>query len=221
MSLVITTMMRKIKTKNNILIVRNIFRKGYMKTLLRILFAGLFALYLTTANAQTNQSNMLSTMSDKTTSTNYYFARPNDITIVVNVMGFILKPGRYEIASSIDLLDLISLALGPTADGSLSKVKIIRILKDGEKTLRQDIQIDQKILSVFLKEEVKKTRKEIRLDLDNLSTVRPEDLQLMPGDVIYVDCTAWSSIRDVFGVVGSAALITVAITQIIYNSRNK
>lgn len=190
-----------------------------MKTFFSILFIGLFAFYLTSAYAQTNQSNMLSTMSDRTTSTNYYFARPNDITIVVNVMGFVQKPGRYEIASSIDLVNLIALAGGPTSDGSLSKVKIIRILKDGEKALRQDIQIDQKILSVFLKEEAKKTRKEIQLDLDNLSTVRPEDLELVPGDIVYIDRTAWSSVRDVFGVVVSAAMITTAIAEIIYAAR--
>ena len=194
-------------------------RKGYMKTYLGIIFAGLFVFRLTTATAQTNQSNLLSTMSDKTTSTNFYFARPNDITIVVNVMGFVQRPGRYEIASSIDLLDLISLAGGPTSDGSLNKVKIIRFLKDGEKTVRQDVQMDQKILSVFLKEEVKKTRKEIRLDLDNLSTVRPEDLQLMPGDMVYVDCTSWSTFRDAFGVVVSAAIITSAIANVIYATR--
>ena len=159
-----------------------------MKTYFGIICAGLVTFCLTTASAQSNQSSMLSTMSDKTTSTNYYFARPNDITIVVNVMGYVQKPGRYEIASSIDLIDLIALAGGPSADGSLSKVKIIRILKDGEKTVRQDIQLDQKILSTFLKEDVKRTRREIRLDLDNLSTVRPEDLQLMPGDMVIIDC---------------------------------
>jgi SLBB domain len=217
----ITTTMEK--NKNNIIFsIRIMFRKGSMKTFYDIIFAALCASCLTIANAQTGQSSMFSTMSDKTTSTNYYFARPNDITIIVNVMGNVQKPGRYEIASSIDLLDLISLAGGPTADGSLGDVKIIRILKDGEKTARQDVQMNQKILLAFLKkEQVKMTRKEIKLDLDNLSTVRPEDLQLIPGDVVYIDRTSWSNIRDAFGVVVSAALITTAVSQIILVARNK
>jgi protein involved in polysaccharide export with SLBB domain len=160
---------------------------------------------LTAVHAQENSSSLLSATSERTTSTNYYFARPNDITMIVNVMGFVQRPGRYEIASSIDLMNLISLAGGPTADGSLSKVKIVRIIKDGEKTVRQDIQPDQKTLSVFLKEEAKITRREIQLDLDNLSTVRPEDLQLIPGDIVFIDRTTWSTVRDVFGVVQSAA----------------
>ena len=221
MNLAITTTMEK--NKNNIILcIRIMVRRGYMKTVFNIIFVALFTFCLTIADAQTSQSSMFSAMSDKTTSTNYYFARPNDITIVVNVMGNVQKPGRYEIASSIDLLDLISLAGGPTSDGSLSDVKIVRILKDGEKTSRQDVQIDQKILLAFLKkEQVKMTRKEIKLDLDNLSTVRPEDLQLMPGDMIYIDRTSWSNIRDAFGVVVSAALITTAISQIIITARNK
>ena len=101
-----------------------------MKTFCSSTLAGLFLLCLTVVHAQENQSSLLSATSEKTTSTNYYYARPNDLTLIVNVMGFVQRPGRYEIASSIDLMNLISLAGGPTTDGSLSKVKIIRITKD-------------------------------------------------------------------------------------------
>jgi len=170
---------------------------------------------LTVVHAQENTNSFLSTASAGSTSTNYYFARPNDITLIVNVMGFVQRPGRYEIASSIDLMNLIALAGGPTADGSLSKVKIIRITKDGEKTERQDVQPDQKTLSSFLKEEVKITREEIRLDLQNLSTVRPEDLHMSPGDIVYIDRTAWSTVRDVLSVVVSTTLLTYTVVQII------
>jgi protein involved in polysaccharide export with SLBB domain len=183
-----------------------------MKLFCRVAFAGFLMFCLTAMYAQENSSNLLSATSEKTTSTNYYFARPNDLTVIVNVMGFVQRPGRYEIASSIDLMNLIALAGGPTTDGSLSKVKIIRIIKDGEKTVRQDVQPDQKTLSSFLKEEVKTTRQEIQLDLENLSTVRPEDLQLLPGDIVFVDRTTWSTARDVFSVVLSAAIIMEAIS---------
>ena len=195
--------------------------KDYMETFSRIKLIGLLILTFTTAKSQVDQSSMLSTTSERATSTNYFYARTNDFTIIVNVMGFVQKPGRYEIANSIDLLNLISLAGGPTADGSLDKVRIIRIIKDGEKTARRDIKADQSNLSVFLPEEVKITRQEIQLSLDNLSTIGPEDLQLMPGDVIFVDRTTWSTIRDAFGVVVSAAIITTAVSQIISVARNK
>lgn len=192
-----------------------------MKTFYSSMLAGLLLLCLTTANAQSDQSSLISTGSTGTLSTNYYFARPNEITMVVSVIGFVQRPGRYEIASSIDIMNLLSLAGGPTTDGSLSRVKIIRIVKDGEKTVRQDIQPDQKTLSAFLKEDAKITRREIFLDLQNLSTARPEDLQMMPGDIVIIDRTAWSTIRDVFTVVGSAAIISLTVTQIIDISRRR
>jgi protein involved in polysaccharide export with SLBB domain len=110
-------------------------------------------------------------------------------------------------------MNLIALAGGPTADGSLSKMKIIRIIKDGEKTLREEIQPDQKTLSAFIKkEEAKVTREEIRLDLENISTVKPEDLQLQPGDIVYMDRTTWSTARDIFTVVVSTAIIVQAVS---------
>ena len=191
-----------------------------MKTIYRSTLAGLLLLCFATVNAQIDQNTLFSTTGQGTTSTNYTFSRANDLTIIVSVMGFVQRPGRYEIATSIDLMNLISLAGGPTSDGSLSKVKIIRILKDGEKTTRQDVQTDQRTLSSFLKEEVKMTRREILIDLDNLSTVRPEDLQLMPGDIVFLDRTTWSTVRDVFGVVATAVFVTSAITQII-NATNR
>jgi hypothetical protein len=190
-----------------------------MRTSCRIALAGLLLFCLTAAEAQIQTGDLLSGTSEKTMNTNYYFARPNELTIIVNVVGFVQRPGRYEIASTIDLMNLISLAGGPTPDGALSKVKIIRFLKEGEKNIRQDTQQAQINLSVFLKEKPKLTRREIQLNLDNLSIMRAEDLQLMPGDVVIVDQTAWSVVRDAFGVVVSVAVLTTAIMQIITSTR--
>jgi hypothetical protein len=147
--------------------------------------------------SQMNVGSLLSATSDKITSTNYYFARPNDLTIIVNVVGFVQRPGRYEIASSIDLVNLLSLAGGPTSDGALNKVKITRIIKEGEKV----------------------SRKELRYDLEDLTALRSEDLGLMPGDVISMDRTTWSQFRDGFSVVVSGAIIATAISQVIIATR--
>ena len=158
-----------------------------------LFFAACLILCLTDAHAQVNPNSFLSATSVGETSTNYYFARPNDLTLIVNVVGFVQRPGRYEIASSIDLINLISLAGGPTPDGSLSKVTIIRLEGKGEKT----------------------TRREIHVDLDDLSVVKQEDLQLAPGDLILVNRTNWAKFRDAFEVVVEASAITIAVTQII------
>jgi len=164
-----------------------------MSRFCRVVFAGCLMLCLSDAKGQINPNSFLSATSVGTTSTNFYFARPNDLTIIVNVVGFVQRPGRYEIASSIDLINLISLAGGPTPDGSLSKVSIIRIDGKGEKT----------------------TRREIHVDLDDLSVVKQEDLQLAPGDLILVNRTNWAKFRDAFEVVVEASAITIAVTQII------
>ncbi len=164
-----------------------------MRKFCSVVFAGCLMLCLTDAKAQVNPSSFLSATSVGTTSTNFYFARPNDLTIIVNVIGFVERPGRYEIASSIDLINLISLAGGPTPDGSLSKVNIIRIDGKGEKT----------------------TRREIHVDLEDLSTVKQEDLQLAPGDIILVNRTNWSKFRDAFEVVVEASAVTIAVTQVL------
>ena len=190
-----------------------------MKLFCRVACAGFLMFCLTVVHAQENSSSLLSTTSERTTSTNYYFARPNEITIIVNVVGFVQKPGRYEIASSIDLIGLISLAGGPTADGSLSKLKITRIVKEAKRTARQDLQSDQKTRSVFLRERPKLLCEEFVVDLEDLSSVQPEDLQLMPGDIISVDRTGWSTVKDVFGIVIPAAVITTAVAEVIWATK--
>jgi SLBB domain len=147
----------------------------------------------TVADAQVNERALLSATSEKTTSTNYYYARPNDLTIIVNVVGSVQRPGRYEIATSIDLVNLIALAGGPTSDGTMSEVTVTR-LTDVAGVIRT---------------------KQIHLDLEQFTRLRTEDLVLAPGDIIHVDRTSWSTFRDIFGVVVSAAIITTAVAEVI------
>lgn len=149
------------------------------------------------ADAQVNASSLLSATSERVTSTNYYYARPNDLTIIVNVVGFVQRPGRYEIASTIDLVNLLSLAGGATPDGTLSKVTITRIAKEGENI----------------------TAKEIHLDLEEFSGIKAEDLVLSPGDMIRVDRNSWAVFRDVFGTVTTLVSIASTIALVIYYAR--
>jgi hypothetical protein len=149
------------------------------------------------AEAQINANALLSATSERTTSTNYYYARPNDLTIIVNVVGFVQRPGRYEIATSIDLMNLLSLAGGPTPDGTLSKVTVTRMMKVGEVI----------------------HPKELHFDLEEITKLKADDLVLAPGDIVNVDRTSWSVFRDAFGVVVSAAVITSAVAQVIWASR--
>jgi len=164
---------------------------------LSVFLLAVFAASVSTGWAQFDQSALLSATSVNTTTSNYYFAKPNELTIIVNVMGFVQKPGRYEISSTIDLMNLLSLAGGPTPDGGLNDVKITRIVNAGS-TLE---------------------RKEFRLNLENLPKVSSSELVLHPGDIIEVERTGWSKFRDVFGIVLSAAVLTSTVVTIINLTR--
>jgi hypothetical protein len=150
------------------------------------------------AFSQIDQSSLLSATSVSTTTSNFYFAKPNELTIIVNVLGFVQRPGRYEISSTIDLVNLLSLAGGPTPDGSLSGVKVTRLVNTGGRL----------------------ERKEIRMDLDQLTKVSSAELVLQPGDIIEIERTGWSTFRDVFSVVISAAVLTSAVASVITLTRN-
>ena len=153
-----------------------------------LLFAPLFV--LPSSLAQVRQEGTLS-------ASNYYFAKPNELTIIVNVMGFVQRPGRYEISNTIDVVNLMALAGGATPDGALNDVKITRITEtEGRIRLR-----------------------EIHLNLEDISRLIYNDLRLQPGDIIQVDRTGWSSFRDTFTVVVGAAIITGAVAQVIYATK--
>jgi protein involved in polysaccharide export with SLBB domain len=146
------------------------------------------------SRAQVDQQSVVSTMSGTTTTTNYSFARPNELTIIVSVIGYVQRPGRYEIARSIDLVNLLALAGGTSAEGSASTVKITR---------RSEVDGRVRMHDVFM-------------DLENLSSIRPEDLALQPGDVIQVSRAGWMTARDIFNVVVSLAIIAGAVADVIW-----
>ena len=41
----------------------------------------------------------------------------------------------------------------------------------------------------------------------------------MPGDIISVDRTGWSTVKDVFGVIIPAAVITGAVAEVIWATK--
>lgn len=126
--------------------------------------------------------------------TNYYFAKPSELTITVDVLGAVLRPGRYEISNKVNLVNLLALAGGTATDGSLNEVRITRLIET-----EGGVKVS-----------------ELKVNLDEISHVSPDELVLHPGDVIQVDRTGWSTFRDVFSAVVSLAIITSAVAQVIY-----
>lgn len=154
-------------------------------------------LLVSSAFSQPERAGFVSTSSLNLTITNYYFAKPNEMTIVVTVIGEVQRPGRYEISKTIDLINLLGLAGGANSEGTLGDVTVTRLIEqDG-----------------FVK------RKELHLNLNSLVAVTPTDLAVSPGDIVSVGHSTWATVRDIFLVAGSAALITTAVTQVILVSR--
>lgn len=157
----------------------------------------LLLLLVSSAFSQPERAGFVSASSLNLTTTNYYFAKPNEMTIVVTVMGEVQRPGRYEISKSIDLINLLGLAGGANSDGTLGDVTVTRLIEQGG----------------YIK------RNELHLDLASLANVTSADLAVSPGDIISVGHSTWATVRDIFIVAGSAALITTAVTQIILVTR--
>jgi hypothetical protein len=172
-----------------------------MVTVLRrrllLVCGGLLMLFPGFLSAQVTSEGLVSTMGGTSTLTNYSFAHPNDVTIIVNVIGAVARPGRYEIAKSIDLVNLVSLAGGPNAEGTSSTIKITRRTEVDGKVRFADFQVD----------------------MDDLSQVPPSHLILQPGDVIQVSRSGWMTVRDVFNVFVSSAIIVGAIAQVVYATK--
>ena len=149
------------------------------------------------AFAQTSQSGLAPTLPSASAASYYYIAKPGELTMQVNVWGFVKNPGRYEVPSSTDLIQLLSFAGGPIQYAKLDEVKLTRlILNDSTGAKREFV-----------------------LNLEHLDKLNQSSLVLYPGDTIFIDHTAWLTIRDVFSVVTTAAIITSAVAQLILVSK--
>jgi protein involved in polysaccharide export with SLBB domain len=145
-------------------------------------------------HGQTIEGGMATTLPTASAASYYYVAKPGEFTIQVNVWGDVQKPGRYEVARSTDLVQLLSYAGGPTREANLSDVRVTR----------------------FLSTETGVQRTSFTVNLDDFVKVDQTKLVLHPGDAVFVDYVTRLNIRDVFAVVTTAALVTAAVAQMIY-----
>jgi len=153
----------------------------------------LVAFLTTSLYSQSVQSGLAPPLPTASAASYYYIAKPGELTMQVNVWGFVRNPGRYEVTSSTDLIQLLSFAGGPIEYAKLDEVKITRIVRNDSLV----------------------TKREIVLDLERLDKIEDSKLVLNPGDTIFIGHTSWLTIRDAFSVITTAAIITSAIAQII------
>jgi protein involved in polysaccharide export with SLBB domain len=126
----------------------------------------------------------------------YYISKPGEITMPINLWGYVRNPGRYEVPISTDLIQLLSYAGGPLAEADLGSVKIAR-------TVRRD--------------DVVRTV-EYTINLNRLDKLDEKARDLEPGDTIFMPAPSFT-FRDLFNVLTTAAIITAALANAVIAAR--
>jgi hypothetical protein len=127
----------------------------------------------------------------------YFISKPGEITMSVNLWGYVRSPGRYEVPISTDLVQLISYAGGPLVDADLASVKISRVVRreDGIRTV------------------------EFMVNLRHLDKLDDKARGLEPGDTIFVDSPGFVW-RDVFNILTTVAIILASIANAVIATRS-
>ena len=156
----------------------------------------LFALFLLCSSvtfAQFDQQGL--SISPQAGASNFRFAEPNELTIVVSIMGSVQNPGRYEVSLNINLLDLIALAGGWTELADETDITLTRLVHS----------------STGLE------RKELRFDFSDLAAVKDNQLGLQQGDIVFVPASSALTFDDILRYV-TALLVTVTAAITIANN---
>jgi len=126
----------------------------------------------------------------------YFISKPGEITMSVNLWGYVRNPGRYEVPISTDLVQLLSYAGGPLREANLGSVRIARAVR------REDA-----IRTV-----------EYTVNLDRFDKLDEKARDIEPGDTIFIEAPAisWS---DVFNILTTLAIITAAVSNAVIAAR--
>lgn len=130
----------------------------------------------------------------------YNYSEEGGYSIDVNLWGFVGSPGRYKVPSSITLIQLISLAGGPSDRARLSDVRILH-----------DLTVDSTIvepINVFNLEEYQQTAD---------SSLNP---MLIDGDTVIVPGDALNVFREILGIFRDIALVVGTLIGLILAFKN-
>jgi hypothetical protein len=120
----------------------------------------------------------------------YYISKPGEITMPINMWGYVRNPGRYEVPISTDLVQLVSYAGGPLADADLGSVRIARVVR------REDM-----IRTV-----------EYTVNLDRLDKLDEKARDLEPGDTVFIERAPFN-VGTLFNLITTLAIITASIAN--------
>ncbi len=169
------------------------------KNLTLVLAGALFiSLFLSLPAVAQLESGIGASLTGASSAAYYYISKPGEITMPVNLWGYVKNPGRYEVPISTDLIQLVSYAGGPLADADMGSVKITRVVR------REDA--------------IRKV--EYSVNLNHLDKLDDKALNLEPGDTIYIESVSFK-VADVFNFITTAAIITASIANVISVTRTR
>ncbi|MCX6640979.1 MAG: SLBB domain-containing protein [bacterium] len=130
----------------------------------------LFSAALTTKAAEEPPITTISKYGES--AARYIIGDENQLMMIINVWGRVVKPGQYVVPTDTDLITLISVAGGPADKSRLDNVKLVRGASSGSEVI--DVNI----------------RKYLKTgDRNLIPTLKPEDTIIVSGSVWYLFST--------------------------------
>lgn len=134
----------------------------------------------------------------------YLLTEEQKLQIIVHIWGEVNKPGQYIVPDGTNVLELISLAGGPTEYSNLSSVKLTREYFEAE----TDYSGEESFGASGMKEPLRK--KEIyKINLNrHLDKTEWEHIHVLkPGDVVKVNRNNWYRFQILIRVIYQVAII--------------
>ncbi len=157
-----------------------------MRLKFQVLFSLCFITVVTSSLSAQDLFNLQSAPVGSNAPSYYYLGGNNGLTIGVNLWGFVWHPGRYEVPSSTDIVQLISLGGGPLEHAQLDEVKIVRQIMQPDSSFKTEV---------------------IPVDLKSFQATGEKTPLLLPGDTIIVPGSSFNAIEEILGVFRDVALI--------------
>jgi hypothetical protein len=160
-----------------------------------------FALFLVTVAAGAQIFAQVSTQTELSTSKQseqskpgyFFYAKPFEVTMTVNLWGEVPQQGVYVVSTSTDIIQLLSYAGGPRDKSNLEEVLVYR--SSGKK--------DQKARALK------------KINIRDILEGRSEPVLLAPGDMIVVqripDATSWLEVLTILNAGTSLAVLGITI----------
>jgi protein involved in polysaccharide export with SLBB domain len=126
----------------------------------------------------------------------FYYAKPYEVTMTVNLWGEVPQQGVYVIPTNTDIVQLISFAGGPKERSNIDEVLLYR------STGRKDT----------------KTRQEMTINLRDILEGKSPTVPLSPGDMIVVkripDSLTWQDVLIILNTTATLGVLGVSIYSV-------